>query len=184
MQKPGLAKEVDYTKISKKTAMKRKEGSVALPTRILLDKGLIVGNVLHHGSGQDIGSSKAMSDVAGSVTDFDPNFTPDFKALNKKYDTVISNYVINTLPPDDRNKALIDIAKTTKGVAYIAVRGMGNVIAGEPKFDGVITSKVTFQKIYSPDVLMQELALYFNDVKIISGTPKSSLIIASACNPK
>ena len=166
------------------TAIHRKKA--AYPTRWLCDNALIPGNVLHHGRGHDKASTSLMlqQPAVRSVTEYDP-FVPNISTLdifNKKYDTVISNFVLNVLPQKERHSELKRIAHITTSSAIFAVRGIGchgYVVAlqnWEPYDDGLTNGK-QFQKYYTADELYNELGLYFPFVDILKGSDKSPLII-------
>jgi len=165
--------------VSGKTALSRGE-NVSVPTTKLVQRGLITGTVLHHGSGKAAADTNVLSEVGESVTEFDPTYAINPDALTEQYDTVVSNYVLNTLHPSVRDAAISDIAKTTKGNAFVTVRGKGDVIKGTKELDGVRTSKGTFQKTYTTEELKRELEAYFDSVEIIFGGDKSKSITAKA----
>ncbi len=176
----------DQFKTAGKTAMSRT--GLSAPTKYLLDKGLIRGKVFQQGRGKADHDAEAMSKTASAYSEYDPNYAPGRKALRKKYDTVISNFVLNTLPPTVRDSAWLDIQSTVGrgGTAYISVRSTGDKgIRGEQSEDGVITSKGTFQKAYSMQDIVDEASVYFNDVEVIKRTAHSITISAkNPINPK
>lgn len=138
---------------------------VSAPTRTLVERGFIGpgDEVLHHGVGKAHADTAMMEEAGATVTEYDPG-TPgadDRSALDRTYDAVVSNYVLNVLPPDTRDAVLDEIAGATSddGQALITVRSADAVEAirsGTPSEDGVVTSKGTFQKGFTPD----ELAAY------------------------
>lgn len=94
-----------------------------------------------------------------------------------KSDVVISNYVLNTVRPDIRDKIMKDIASSTKKRAYITVRRTGE--KGTPSPDGYITSRNTFQKYFTPLELKRYTKHYFNKCQInksITNGDSSSVI--------
>ncbi len=169
-------------KTSGKTAMSRR--GLSAPTRYLLDKGLIKGKVFQQGRGKAEHDAEAMAEIASKYSEYDPNYAPNRKSLRGKYDTVVSNFVLNTLPPTVRDSAWEDIQRTVGrgGTAYISVRSTGDKgIRGEQSEDGVITSKGTFQKPYSMQDIIDEASRYFDNVEIIKRSPHA--ITISAQNP-
>ena len=167
-----------------RTAIHRKRA--AYPTRWLCDNNLISGNVLHHGRGYDKLSTKLLlrQKHATSVTEYDPEIeginNPNI--LNKRYDTVISNFVLNVLPQKKRHIVLKQIADITLSSALFAVRGKGcqgyasALQNWKPYSDGLTNGK-QFQKYYAADELYDELSVYFPFVDILKGSNKSPLII-------
>jgi hypothetical protein len=160
----------DYGVSAGKTAIARR--SVSVPTRELIAAGRItkLSSVLNHGRGRADNDATALSQLASSYAEYDPNYSPDREVLNQRYDVVVSNYVMNVLPPDVRKLAWEDIAQATGGVAYITVRSSGDkAIRGKKYKDGVITSIGTFQKGYTATGLTREAKKYFNKVEVIMG---------------
>jgi len=146
---------------------------ISTPTRMLIKRKLIKGDVLHHGSGTATYDTDAMIEVADSVTEHDPNYNNNPEALNKKYDTIVSNYVLNCLVPEERKQVITEISNALKpsGKAFITVRGKGlnrNRVISNIE-DGVKTSIGTFQKTYTPQALIDDLKHNFNSIKIIKG---------------
>jgi 2'-5' RNA ligase/GNAT superfamily N-acetyltransferase len=164
--------------------------NVSVPTRTLIDKGLIRGRVLHHGAGRAQADTAAMLDAgADAVVEYDP-YHPDpigrdRSVLGQRYDVVVSNYVLNVLPPEQRREVLRDLAKATGGHTYVAVRGIGDTsIKGTPFADGVETSRGTFQRGYRATDLESELAEWFSSVRIVSGNTRSpGTVIAEVSGP-
>ena len=114
------------------TAITRTKPSA--PMQFLHENGLLSGEVLDYGCGKgyDVKHFK--------IDGYDPYFQPTLKPY-KQYDTVVCNYVLNTLEPHCEHIILKDIlTKKLKhtGVAYITVRN-------DIKEDGE-TSKGTYQR--------------------------------------
>jgi len=146
---------------------------ISTPTSMLLRRKLIKGSVLHHGSGTATYDTEAMKEVADSVVEYDPNFTNNPEALDKQYDIVVSNYVLNCLLPEERKKVITDISNAIKpsGKAFITVRSKGldrNRIKAYIA-DGIKTTINTFQKSYIPQTLIDDLKQDFTNIKIIKG---------------
>ena len=162
----------DYGVSAGKTAITRR--AVSVPTRELIAAGRITksSSVLNHGRGKADDDATALSQLASSYAEYDPNYSPDRAALDQRYDVVVSNYVLNVLPPDVRKLAWEDIAQSTGGVAYITVRSSADkAIRGKKYKDGVITSIGTFQKGYTAIGLKREAKRYFDKVEVIMGRP-------------
>ncbi len=173
------------TEISGRTAVARKKAS--LPVRWFVRNTKIVGSVLYHGRGKDKKGAKMLSHRAWKIKSYDPNFPyiRDEKTLDEQYDVVISTYVLNTLPPEERKKVIKQIAEATRGKALISVRGAGDlrVRSGWHNHDdGYTTSVGTFQKFYTKDELYKELKQEFQFVDIIRGGDGSKALFAVATN--
>jgi len=109
----------DFKKLAGyETAINRREPSA--PIQWLLEKGLIVGDVLDYGSGMD----------AHAYDSFDPAFDPDYTLLHNQYDTVICNYVINVIPLEHNRFELIRTLQTLVkegGNIYLSIYGKDSV---------------------------------------------------------
>ena len=167
-----------------RTAIHRKKA--AYPTRWLCDHNLISGCVLHHGRGHDKESTKLLSQhpQIKSVTEYDPNVAKinNPAIITTKYDTIVSNFVLNVLPPQARYAELKQIKNIVRSSAIFAVRGEGDqgyvtALQNWDTLDDGFTNGKQFQKYYIADELYDELSLYFPFVDILKGSNKSSLII-------
>jgi len=166
----------DDTKRSGKTAMSRND--VSKPTRTLLLAGYVQGSVLHHGCGKALRDSQTLKEIATEYAEFDPTYAPDRSVLSKKYTTVISNYVMNTLPREARSLVWRDLARCTGDSAYITIRQ--DDIQGEPFKDGILTSKKTFQ-IFIADVdFVSEAKDFFSEIDVLHKT-SSLLMVRCRC---
>jgi hypothetical protein len=162
------------TKRSGKTAMSRR--AISVPTRLLLSRECIVGSVLHHGCGKATEDSDALKKKATSYAEFDPTYAPDKSVLNRKYTTVISNYVMNTLPKEARACVWRDLARCSKGSVYVTTRQ--DKVSGKESKGGVITSKGTFQQRISKQEFIEEAESFFGSVEIFS---KSGSLLMLRC---
>lgn len=181
----NIMEKQDFVKIGGKTAMARTKASV--PTRKLISSGRIPqgASVLNHGCGRSEYDREELMKVAGEYEQHDPNHCPNPDALDKEYDVVISNFVMNVLPPEVRDDAWKDVARATGGTAYVSVRSQGDksiMKAAKKKYkDGIITGIGTFQKPYSAVSITREAKKYFNNVELIMGT-KGGISWTVACS--
>ena len=175
MSQSGSAAQFgDLAAKSKGTQMTR--AKAAAPTRYLVDQGHIRGNVLHHGEGKDVPSTELMGSVASSVTPYDPYGREEAKnpkALKRKYDTVVSNFVLNTLPPEHRSSAYGEIFGSVApgGTAHISVRSdkdTGISPDWAPHQDGRVSTSGTFQKPYSEEDILNEIGQHAPEGSSIS----------------
>jgi hypothetical protein len=99
---------------SYKTAIVRKKPS--RPSQYLNDAGLIRGEVLDFGCGRGFDADHF------SWQKYDPHFFPDYP--KGMFDTVVCNFVLNTLPKVYERNLLFEIGYFLKlgGKAYITVR--------------------------------------------------------------
>ena len=177
--------KMSETTISRRTAISRRVAS--LPIRLIVDSENLQGHGLHFGCGKDHTGTAALHKIPGVVTfmEYDPNYADYPEMLDTKYDFVISNYVLNILPPRIRKKAIEDITACvkTKGVVYITVRAKGqSAIIGTPLYDGYRTSIGTFQKEYTVVGLKRELSRYFKNIQVIHGGTSRKFIMIKASN--
>ena len=177
--------DTDFTKLGGRTAIARR--AVSVPTRELIAGGRIPkgASVFNHGRGKAQADADALADAAGSYAEHDPNHMPNPEAMDQTYDVVISNYVMNVIPPDIRDGAWKDVARATGGVAYVTVRSTGDKSitkgAKERYKDGVIMSTGTFQKPYTAEGLVEEAKQYFKNAEIIMGK-KGGISWTVACS--
>jgi SAM-dependent methyltransferase len=104
--------EVD---LSYKTAIRRRKCS--LPTRFLLEEGLIRGRVLDFGCGRGFDASRL------GIESYDPHFSPDYP--EGKFDTIICHYVLNVIKEESARKKVLDQIRDLLGDggnAYISIR--------------------------------------------------------------
>lgn len=142
------------------TAISRK--NLPLPVRWLRSKSMIQGKVLDYGCGKCATINPAKWDS------YDPYYAP-ISLKNKKYDTIVCNYVLNTLLPDQIMTVLKKIKKllTDNGVAYISVRN------DKPKSGWGYSSKGTYQ--CSVDWLPFKQVRTTNQYRIYVMTSKTSI---------
>jgi len=129
---------------SHKTAITRK--ALPVPTRWLLKNNLIKGHVLDYGCGKcaEVNQTMLQSPVIKSVTSYDPHWEPLSFAVQSrlKWDTIICNYVLCTLPKEAELELLTQIRHriAKSGVAYVSVRN------DVPKSGYGMSRKGTFQR--------------------------------------
>ena len=164
----------------------------ALPIRYLIDNDYINygDSILHFGCGHDHAGTDLLENM-GSVSEYDPGIEKkcDKSMLLKKYDTIISCYVLNCIPGKKRHAVLQDVKKNLKpnGSIFIAVRSNNEADVKvkkrtwEKSDDGFSNGKI-FQRFYSSDNLYAELKKYFKTVIILKNN--GNYILAQATNIK
>jgi hypothetical protein len=155
-------------------------GKKSMPLRHIEPELLKSETINDIGAGRGVDYQHMLHD-GRKVSACDPftNLGPCQKA---KTDVVISNYVLNTIRPVERKKALDTIKDHTKDRAYITVRRTGDKTTPSP--DGFITGKGTFQKYSEPEELKKYVKKDFKTVKInknITNADSSSVV---ASDPK
>jgi len=167
------------TKISGKTAIARSK--ISRPTRHILKNGHIKGGrLLHLSCGKAAMDTRVLSHFADEVAEYDPNHAPNTSVLVDEYDFVVANYVVNTLPPLERNLFYRQVNRNLgeDGVGFIAVRSIKDVVNGDPDQDGLRTLRGTFQKTYTTGSLLDELLDHFDHAEIIGGGDAFRYLIA------
>jgi len=135
--------------------------SVSAPVMWLAAHNKFKGRVIDWGCGQSVDQFYISGlDSVDECCAYDPHWWNN--RPNGIYDVIYCGYVANTLRPTRRHGLYMDMLQfmDADSVAYIVVRS--DKINGEPEADGVVTSRGTFQKSYSPDVLTWELMEHFN----------------------
>lgn len=143
---------------SHRTAIARKTPSK--PLRILLDKGYISkkDRILDFGcgKGRDVEYLREQGYDAYGYDPYNPEYSDMKVLIPHHYSVVLNFYVLNVLPPSERYDVLDDLLYYSQPVGdiFIAVRDTSEIIHGEPYEDGVITSRGTFQHLFTPSELM------------------------------
>jgi len=156
------------------------------PVKWLCQRNILQGkSVLHLGTGLDNpAKSLLLKSGCAEVADYDPNFYPDTSVLEKQYDAVIANYVLNIVPPDNRKDIYTLIRDTLKenGTAYLTVQGIwpveNNYKIIKKYSDGYLIKtgyNTTFRKGYTKEEFLNEIK------KVLGGNPR--LITMFYSNP-
>ncbi len=152
---------------SKLTALAHTKQS-SQPIRLLCTEGLVIDcTVLHLGAGREyVAREDLLAAGACKVADYDPNFYPDDQVLDAVYDVIVASYVLNILPPDERNGVYRCIERCLKpgGRAYLTVQGVWPVenkyeIIGRYQ-DGYLIKtgfNTTFRKGYESESFLTEI---------------------------
>lgn len=99
----------------------KERDKVSYPTRKLYNMGMLKGDVLDFGSG--FGKDSEFLNAKGiSSTNYDPHYYPDYP--DQKFDTIICQYVLNVLLPEEQAEVLMSVSELLKptGKAYFTVR--------------------------------------------------------------
>jgi DNA phosphorothioation-associated putative methyltransferase len=120
------------------------------------------------GRGDDVRSLRAMEVEA---VGWDPHYFPD--GLQAPADIVLMTYVLNVIEnPDERVGALARAWGLTRSVLVVSTRLVWerNKVAGSQSADGVLTSRGTFQHLFSPSEL-RDLVQQVTGVRCVSAAP-------------
>ncbi len=99
------------------TAIARKNASQ--PTKWLNLRGHIKGTVLDYGCGRGA-DSRYLTESGFDVTSYDPYWNPI--EVNGTFETVICNYVLNVVEPEEMTQVLANLTKFSSGTVFVAVR--------------------------------------------------------------
>jgi len=138
---------------SHRTAKERDK--MSFPTRILLERDLLEGEILDFGCGfgKDVEELKAKSIV---ITGYDPHYQPEYP--EKQFDTIICHYVLNVLKNQEQARVLFEVSRLLKsaGKAYFSVRR-------DIKNPGFRTHFVHKVKTYQTNVLLPFKSIFKNE---------------------
>lgn len=152
---------------------------VSIPTRFYMEKKLVYGDVLHHGCGMAVLDSVVMEDLANKVVEYDPHYVPNEDTLKQRYNVVVSNFVLNVLPPIECRQVIKQLKEISCDYVLIAVRS-NDGIKGKPIHDGFLTKINTFQRSFTIRSLKKYLLESFDNVEVIKGSDKARTIIVKA----
>lgn len=133
------------------------------------------GTILDASSGLGYGTKAGIEEYGFDVEDIEPfpdaDYNPkyrDYSALDKQYDVVISNAVLNVLPQDQRDALVVKMGEMLNegGRMFINVRGddvknaSSKVAINEDLMEYYISKSGSYQKGFTPN----ELKAYLEDV--------------------
>ena len=132
------------------------------------------GNILDASSGLGYGTRAGIEEYGFDVEDIEPypdkNYHPkykDYSSLDKKYDVIISNAVLNVIPQDQRDALVVKMGELLNegGRIFINVRGKdvenasSKVAINEDLMEYYISNTGSYQKGFTKD----ELVAYLQD---------------------
>jgi len=138
---------------SHRTAKERDK--MSFPTRILLKRDLLKGEILDFGCG----FGKDVEELKGkgfNIDGYDPHYKPEYPI--KTFDTIICHYVLNVLKNQEQAKVLFEVSRLLKfgGKAYFSVRR-------DIKKPGFRTHFVHKVLTYQTNVLLPFKSVFKND---------------------
>jgi 2-polyprenyl-3-methyl-5-hydroxy-6-metoxy-1,4-benzoquinol methylase len=95
--------------------------SMSFPTRWLKQNNLLKGEILDFGCGFGFDADQ-LKEQGFEIVGYDNYYHPDYP--QKCFDTIICNYVLNVLEPNEQAEVLMSVSELLKptGKAYFAVR--------------------------------------------------------------
>jgi diadenosine tetraphosphate (Ap4A) HIT family hydrolase len=129
--------------------------TLSFPAKFLLNKNLLVGDVLDFGCG--FGKDVELLKAKGiKIVGYDKHYFPKYPT--KKFDTIICFYVLNVLMQEEQANVLMEISQLLKpsGKAYFAVRR-------DLQFEGFRTHKLHQKKTYQCNVTLNAKSIFKNE---------------------
>ncbi len=128
---------------------------LSFPAKLLVNKKLLVGEVLDFGCGfgKDV---EILSSRDIKIIGYDPHYFPDYPS--KKFDTIICFYVLNVLMQEEQASVLMEISQLLKptGKAYFAVRR-------DLQYEGFRTHKVHQKPTFQCNVMLGYKSIFRNE---------------------
>ncbi len=133
----------------------KKRDKISFPTRLLVEKQLIKGEVLDFGCGfgKDVDALKSTN---VEIRGYDPFYFNEYPT--EQFDTIICIYVLNVLLPQNQAEVIFQISNLLKpgGIAYFAVRR-------DVQYPGFRTHKIHKEKTYQCNVILPFKSIYKNE---------------------
>jgi diadenosine tetraphosphate (Ap4A) HIT family hydrolase len=128
---------------------------MSFPTRILLERDLLKGEILDFGCGFGKDVEELISKSL-NIEGYDPHYKPDYP--QKQFDTIICHYVLNVLKNQEQAKVLFEVSRLLKfgGKAYFSVRR-------DIKKPGFRTHFVHKVPTYQTNVVLPFKSIFKND---------------------
>ena len=150
MAKNDMKKEINHSQL---TAIERTR--LSFPTQWLLNNHKLQGEILDFGCGFGFD----VIDLKGKgyeIDAYDKFHLPEYP--NKKYDTIICNYVLNVLQPDEQPEVLMSICELLKptGRAYLTVRR-------DLIYEGFRVHKIHQKTTFQCNVKLPYKSVFLND---------------------
>jgi len=173
---------MEYLKSNQYNHLTAKEReTLSFPAKLLLNKNLLVGDILDFGCGfgKDV---ELLKSKEINIVGYDKHYFPKYPA--KKFDTIICIYVLNVLMQEEQANVLMEISQLLKptGKAYFAVRR-------DLQHEGFRTHKVHQKPTYQCNVILNYQSIFKNEncelyeYKHFNQLIKNSNAECPFCNP-
>jgi len=133
----------------------KERDTLSFPAKLLLNKNLLVGNILDFGCGfgKDVELLKAK---AINISGYDKHFFPAYPT--KRFDTIICFYVLNVLMQEEQATVLMQLSQLVKptGKVYFAVRR-------DLQYEGFRTHKIHQKQTYQCNVKLAYKSIFKNE---------------------
>ena len=129
--------------------------SMSFPTRWLKQNNLLKGEILDFGCGFGFDTDQ-LKEQGFDIVGYDNHYRPDYP--QKRFDTIICNYVLNVLEPNEQAEVLMSVSELLKptGKAYFAVRR-------DLKSEGFRTHYLHKQPTYQSNVKLPYKSVFVNE---------------------
>ncbi|MCR5456013.1 MAG: HIT domain-containing protein [Bacteroidales bacterium] len=129
--------------------------TISFPTRWLKQNNCLKGEILDFGCGFGF-DTDTLQKEGFDIVGYDNYYRPEYPS--KRFDTIICNYVLNVLEPDEQAEVLMSVSELLKpeGKAYFAVRR-------DLKYEGFRTHFVHKQPTYQCNVILPYKSIFVND---------------------
>ncbi len=129
--------------------------SMSFPTSWLKQYNLLKGDILDFGCGFGMDTDQ-LKEQGFNIIGYDNYYRPDYP--EKRFDTIICNYVLNVLEPNEHAEVLMSVSELLKptGKAYFAVRR-------DLKSEGFRTHYVHKQPTYQSNVILPYISIFSNE---------------------
>lgn len=145
-----MKKETNHSHLTAKERTK-----ISFPTQWLLSRRMLQGEILDFGCGFGFDCDELQKQGV-KIDSYDKFHKPEYPV--KKYDTIICNYVLNVLQPDEQPEVLMAISELLKpeGKAYFTVRR-------DLTYEGFRIHKIHKKTTYQCNVILPYKSIFLNE---------------------
>jgi diadenosine tetraphosphate (Ap4A) HIT family hydrolase len=133
----------------------KERDTLSYPAKLLLNKGLLTGEVLDFGCGfgKDV---EIVKEKGINIIGYDKHYFPKYP--NKRFDTIVCFYVLNVLMQEEQANVLMEVSQLLKptGKAYFAVRR-------DLQFEGFRIHKIHKKPTYQCTVKLPYKSFFKNE---------------------
>ncbi len=129
--------------------------SISFPTHWLKKNNLLQGEILDFGCGFGFDTDQLQKE-GFDIIGYDNYYRPEYPT--KRFDTIICNYVLNVLEPEEQAEVLMSVSELLKptGIAYFTVRR-------DLKYEGFRTHFVHKMPTYQCNVVLPYKSIFSNE---------------------
>lgn len=129
--------------------------TLSFPTRILKGRKFLIGDILDFGCGFGYDTDQ-LKKSGFNIVGYDNYYRPELP--EKRFDTIICNYVLNVLEPNEQAEVLMSVSELLKptGKAYFSVRR-------DLTKEGFRTHYIHKQPTYQSNVILPYTSIFKNE---------------------